>query len=415
VGGDRLRIHRLARELARRFELTLLTFCESEEQKRAPLPQDGVFAHVHRIVLPAWRSWLNVLLALPGRQPLQVAYYQSGEFRKAVEALAPSHDVVLAHLVRTADYVRDMRTIRLLEMTDAISMSMKRVSSTKLGYFDLRRFVYAVESGRLADYERAVVRDFDLVSLNSPVDRSFLFNSQDDCERHVIVAPNGVDLPTALPPPITARRPDEIVFVGNLYSLQNFDAAWFFAEHVLPRVRERRPGAYLRIIGPIRKWAAKRLAGLPGVHVEGFVPDLTLALSTARVGVCAARICSGMQNKLLDYFANRIAVVCSSNAFEGLEARVGEQLLLADSLEDWVNHIVRLLTDDLLAQRLADAGRTLAGEHYRWARCAAPLMARLEHLVVERLACAPAKALVPPPVPSTWTEIDAPRSKSSAM
>ncbi len=56
IGGDRLRIHRLARELSRHHDLTLLTLCRSERERRAPLPDDGVFKEVHRVVLPPWRS-----------------------------------------------------------------------------------------------------------------------------------------------------------------------------------------------------------------------------------------------------------------------------------------------------------------------------------------------------------------------
>ena len=389
IGGDRLRIHRLARELARFHDLTLLTLCESKEECDAPLPDDGVFRHVHRVLLPRWRSCLSVLAALPTAEPLQVAYYRSGAFRTAVQALAPGHDVVLAHLVRTADYARELPMVRVLEMTDAISMSMQRVARTKLGYFDFRRLIYAIEARRLAAYERRMADEFDLVSLNSPVDHSFLFESGSGESRepkpeHVMIVPNGVDAPARMPPPLATRRRAEIVFVGNLYSLQNFDAAWFFARHVMPLVLAQRPDAEFRVIGPLRPGAAARLAALPGVRVEGVVPSLERALASARIGVCVARISSGMQNKLLDYFANRLAVVCSPAAFEALEAREGEHLLLARSAEEWASQVLRLIEDEMLAQRLADAGRNLVCQHYRWERCVEPLLLRIQSLLEQR-------------------------------
>lgn len=386
IGGDRLRIHRLARELARRHELTLLTFCESERERCAPPPDDGVFARVHRVVLPSWRSWLNVLAALPGREPLQVAYYRSSSFRAAAASLAREHDAVLAHLVRTADYAQDASAVKILEMTDAISMSMQRISAARMDYFDPRRLVYAVEARRLADYERRSAGIFDLVVLNSEIDRTFLFGAAREANERVIVAPNGVDLPQREPPAQAMRQPGEIAFVGNLASLQNFDAAWFFARHVLPLVRARRPDSVFRIIGPMRRNAARRFAGLPGVRVEGTVPSLDAALATARVGVCAARLGSGMQNKVLDYFAHRLAVVCSPLALQGLNApRVDEHVLLADAPAEWAKQVVRLLDDESFAQRLADAGRALAREHFRWDRCMLPLLGRLDTLIEQRL------------------------------
>ena len=415
IGGDRLRIHRLSRELALRYELTLLTCCESERERRAPMPEDGVFSRVHRVVLPRWRSWLNVLEALPGREPLQVAYYRSSAFRAAATSLAGEHDAVLAHLVRTADYARCESAVRILEMTDAISMSMQRVAATRVDYLDLRRFAYAVESRRLAAYERQVAAEFDLVTLNSEVDRAFLFGAARQVDERVMVVPNGVDVPEREPPAQGLRRPGEIAFVGNLASLQNFDAAWFFARHVLPIVRARRPDAVLRIIGPLRRSAARRLAALPGVSVEGVVRSLESALATARVGVCPVRLSSGMQNKVLDYFAHRLAVVCSPIALEGLNApQVDQHVLLADAPEEWARQVIRLLDDEVLAQRLADAGRALAREHFRWDRCMSPFLGRLDALLEQRRHAQPAETPRSAEVPPTWKAMRAPASRSSA-
>ena len=49
LGGDRLRIYQICRQLSTRFELCLLSMCESEEEMDAPLPNDGVFTNVERI------------------------------------------------------------------------------------------------------------------------------------------------------------------------------------------------------------------------------------------------------------------------------------------------------------------------------------------------------------------------------
>ena len=238
--------------------------------------------------MPCWRSWLNALGALPTREPLQVAYYRSAAFRAAVEALAPSHDAVLAHLVRTAEYARHLPTLRMLEMTDAISMNLERVNSLEAGYFDLRQWIYAIEAPRLRDYERNVTKGFDVVTLVSEVDKAYLVADSNAAAR-VLVVPNGVDSPDALPPPQSVRNPDEIAFVGHLSTLQNYDAVWFFAHNVLPRLRARRPRTVFRIIGPIRPLAARSLSAIPGVRVEGVVPCLSTALATARVGVCPTR------------------------------------------------------------------------------------------------------------------------------
>jgi glycosyltransferase involved in cell wall biosynthesis len=381
IGGDRLRIHRLARELSRQHDLTLVTFCETVRDTVAPLPEDGVFKEVHRVVLPRWQSWLNSAAGLRASDPLQVAHYRSAQFREIVQRLAPSHDAVIAHLIRTAEYARDLPLVRILDMSDAISMSMHRVASTEGEHWDFRRSLYGIEARRLLNYERSIAKSFNLVTLISPIDVQYVFDGQTDAADNVLVVRNGADVPGRMPPPQSVRARNEIVFLGNLHSLQNFDGAWFFARHVLPRVRERHPETILRIIGDVRNLGRRRLAALPGVRVEGFAPNLTTALATARIGVCPIRLGAGVKNKVLDYFANRLAVVCSSNGLEGLRARPNEHLLIANRVEEWTAQVCHLLEDDLAAQRLADAGRELAVARYRWDDCAEPLLTRVNALL----------------------------------
>ena len=385
IGGDRVRIHRLIRELAPYHDFTLVTFCRSRVERDAPLPADGVFKSVHRIVLPYWRSFTNTLGAVATGEPLQVAFYRSSEFRATVEALAPSHDAVLAHLVRTAEYARGLPLLRILEMTDAISMNLARVASLRAGYFDLRRWIYALEAPRMRAYERRIVDAFDVVSLTSEVDKSFLMRGAVEGDGRMLVVPNGVDAPDAMPSAQAVRNPDEIAFVGHMGTLQNYDAAWFFAHDVLPRIRAQRPGAVFRIIGPIGSANARRLGRLPGVRVEGVVPSVPEALASARVGVCPTRAGSGIQNKVLDYFASRLAVVCSPCGAEGIEgARPGKHLLIAREPAEWADRVLSLLGDEPLAQRLADAGRGFARDRFRWAQRVQPLARTLDCLFEQR-------------------------------
>jgi glycosyltransferase involved in cell wall biosynthesis len=386
IGGDRLRVHRIARELSKHHDLTLLTLCRSEKETVAPIPEDGVFRDVHRVVLPAWRSVLNAAKALSSSDPLQVAYYHSSRFREMLQRLAPEHDVALAHLIRTAEHVRDLPTVRVLDMSDALSMSMHRIIRSRGEHLDIRRLFYGIEARRLLAHERRIAREFDLVTLTSQVDADYVFESGSHCAKSVMIMANGADIPAHTPPPQSRRTRNEIAFVGNLQSLQNFDGLWFFARHVLPRVRRQHPDTVLRVIGHVRPMARRRLAALPGVQVEGFIPNLSAALATARIGVCPIRLGAGVKNKVLDYFANRLAVVSTSCGLEGLEARPNEHLLVADSVDEWLTQITRLLDDDLAAQRFADAGRELVRARYRWDNCVDPLVARLNKLLAERPA-----------------------------
>ena len=204
----------------------------------ASVPEDGVFDRVERVFLPKWRSFLNTLLALPTRLPLQVAYYQSEAFRRLIAKHLPGHSLCLAHLIRTGDYVRDLPLPSVLEMTDAISLNYSRLGETQTPW-SLKSLVFRLESRRLRPYEQKILGNFSLVSLVSEVDRSFLTGGDDIGK--VIVSSNGVDVENLAP--IWDRVPREmtVLFIGNMDTLQNMDAALYFAGQVLPSSGAKHP------------------------------------------------------------------------------------------------------------------------------------------------------------------------------
>jgi len=369
IGGDRVRIYEICRELARQNDLTLLSLCDTQAELHATLPNDGVFQHIERVYLPKWRSAVNVLSAFPGTTPLQVAYYRSGKFARRVRELLPMHEICLAHLIRAGEYIRSIDRPKVLEMTDAISLNYQRVR--KLGKLSqAKALIYILEAKRLLKYEQSIINDFDLVTLVSHYDREFLLQGRD--VDHVIVCSNGVNLETL---PYRERRCSErvIVFIGNMMSLQNLDACHYFIEEVLPLLR-RHFDCRFRAIGRITAKNAARLARYEGVEVLSNVPRVADAVGDAIVGVAPIRIGAGIQNKILEYMALGLPAITSSIGLEGLDAVPGKEILLADKPEEYVEHIGRILQDKEYAIDLARAAYAYVKRAHNWSTRLAPLV-----------------------------------------
>jgi glycosyltransferase involved in cell wall biosynthesis len=372
VGGDRLRLYRICVELAKDHELTLLSLCDDRADLDAVVPDDGVFARVERFYLPAWRSWAASLAAIPSRTPLQVAYYRLGRFSVRARELAASHDGVLAHLIRTGAAVADLPGPKFLELTDAISLNYERAKSASSRHrLDPRTIAYRLETGRLKPFEQRIVERFDRSFLVSDVDLDHLFASGDPRRDQVLVVGNGVDT-DALAYDFAPEGTD-VAFIGNLASLQNFDAALHFASDVLPLVRRARPGTRFRVVGRIDSDDAARLAALDGVDVTGEVDSVADAVRGAGVGVASLRIGAGVQNKVLEYFALGLPCVSTPLALEGFGAQEGRELLVAESAEAQARAVLRLLDDRPLAERIARSARDYVERHHSWAQVLAPL------------------------------------------
>jgi glycosyltransferase involved in cell wall biosynthesis len=82
--------------------------------------------------------------------------------------------------------------------------------------------------------------------------------------------------------------------------------------------------------------------------------------------VVPLRAGGGMRVRILEAFARGMPVVTSPVGLEGIEARPGEEVLVADSPEAFAGEVVRLLQDRELRDRLAVRGRALAEARYDW-------------------------------------------------
>lgn len=375
VGGDRLRIFQVCKALSGRFSLTLLSLCESEEEMDMPLPVDGVFDRVERVLLPRYRSYLNTLRALVGSTPLQVAYYRSPAYARAVDRLLPEHDGVLSHLIRCAEYVRGSTKPRILEMTDAISLNYERVCQHK-NVAGLKAQVYRLESARLLSYERKIVEAFDLSVLVSETDKAHLVGASHE---KVVVCSNGVAL-DHLPFKDRYASQPVIVYIGNMASVQNMDACLHFARDVMPLVRQR-VDATFRVVGRISDSDAAKLRAFPNVEVTGSVDNMAAAVEDARLGVCPVRLAAGVQNKVLEYMALGLPVVTSSIGLEGFAAQPERDLLVADTPEGYTQAIARLWGDEALKRQMAINGRAYVDEHHRWQSRLMPLVERIAILL----------------------------------
>ena len=156
-----------------------------------------------------------------------------------------------------------------------------------------------------------------------------------------------------------------IALVGLLTYEPNTDAAWYFVEKVLPRVRDQLSGVRLKLIGRYDTFV-EPLATFPGIELRGEVPDVSAELAEADLSIVPIRFGGGTRVKVLESFARRIPVVSTTIGYEGIEAVPGEHLLVGDDPAGFANACVRLLEDQALRVQITDAAYELWFRKYRW-------------------------------------------------
>jgi polysaccharide biosynthesis protein PslH len=176
------------------------------------------------------------------------------------------------------------------------------------------------------------------------------------------VIPNGVDLATFAPMDLP-RRTETIVFVGNYAYGPNHDAALLLARDILPEVQAAVPGARLQLVGHAPPPDLLALAS-PDVQVTGRVEDVRPYLAAAGVFASPLRTGAGIKNKILEAMAMATPVVASPISMDGIAARPGQDVLVAQP-DAFAAAIVQVMRDDALRAQLAGARRVVV-DGYGW-------------------------------------------------
>jgi len=151
------------------------------------------------------------------------------------------------------------------------------------------------------------------------------------------------------------------VMLGLLSLAHNEDGLVWFLREVLPRLREREPGATLTVVGRGAGTRVTELAAAAGdaVRLMGWVDDLDELLCRSAALVNPLRFGSGIKLKVLEALARGLPVVSTPVGADGIEAGPGTGITVADTPDAFAAAMVELTAPE----RAGAAGRE-ASEHY---------------------------------------------------
>jgi glycosyltransferase involved in cell wall biosynthesis len=201
-----------------------------------------------------------------------------------------------------------------------------------------------------------------------------------DHASRVHLVPNAVDLDDfefVLP---SARRGENLLFVGHLGYGPNIDAATTMARKVFPEVRREFPDTRCVIAGAAPARTVRALAG-DGVEVVADPQDLVPLWSGAGVLVCPLRWGGGSRVKILEAAARGVPVASTPFGVEGLELESGVHFGEGGAVRELAEATAVLLGDRAAADRTARAAREAVERHHSWARLRSAMMELYEGLL----------------------------------
>ncbi len=389
--GTTLRNFNILKNLAPRHEIHLLSFGTPDELNDSPLRE---FCARIEIVPPPTRSMLQ--------RALETFFHPLPDMARRL------HSPTLAQKLETllTENKYDVVQIEGIEMANVWKLevgSWKLDTKSPIFVFDdhnaewtLQQSAYDtdrknpkrwhaalyswIQYNKLKQFERAICLEADAVVAVSQQDAGAIASL--DSNIKPIVIPNGVDCEYYVPSDGVCAKPlaeVSVVFTGKMDFRPNVDACVWFAEEILPALRNEIPLAHVSFVGQKPSPKVLALKNYKGIEVTGFVPDTRPYIADAAVFAAPLRMGSGTRLKVLEAMAMGKAIVSTSFGVSGIDCANGRDVLIADDAKEFARAITLLMRDRERARELGRNARKLAEEKYDWEK----LIPRFEELYLK--------------------------------
>jgi sugar transferase (PEP-CTERM/EpsH1 system associated) len=375
--GGKLRTWHLMRHLARRHDITYVSFGDPSQTAAdikgmrevasdvVTIPRTDPAKGTARFYLDASRYLLEPI-------PYAVAKYRAAAYRAEVGRLVRTRgfDAVVSDFLPPVVNMPQTLPCPTILFTHNVEAEIWRRHAENAAN-PVTRFLLREQWKRMLRFERESFERFDLVLCVSDADRhTFDRLYPDSLKAPAHVIKTGVDTEYFAPVAEPAARPSHLVFTGSMDWLPNEDGMQYFVREILPRVRQAEPDATLSIIGRSPTPAVKRLAETAGVEVTGRVDDVRPHIAEGSVYIVPLRIGGGTRLKIFEAMAMGKAVVSTTVGAEGLPVTPGHDIVIADEPARFAQAVVHLIRDAEFRQRIECSARQLVVERYDWSAVA---------------------------------------------
>jgi polysaccharide biosynthesis protein PslH len=290
------------------------------------------------------------------------------EIASVLDSFRP--DIVVVEglwLQRYLETVRDSGCFVIFDAHNVEAALVRELAHTNERQDLEGRLIRDVLPARTEMIERRALHAADQIWVCSDEDARRLTGMYDPIAP-VLVVPNGV-------------RPDDfqqnaacrdtasltLLFTGFFAHAPNTVAAAFLIDEILPRLAATCEAWRLLLVGGMPSAGMLAAAAADArIVVTGAVADVRPWLASATVVTVPLFHGSGTRFKILEAFAAGRPVISTAKGAEGLGARHGEHLMIAESADAFVDAALAIWQDSALADRLTAGGRELLIERFSW-------------------------------------------------
>ncbi len=323
-------------------EMTLLAMNTSKHHsdlKRLP----NTFDHYTKIETVEITNEVTVFGAIANlfsNQSYHVSRFVSAEFeRKLIELLVDKDfDIIQLETLYVTPYIpiiRKYSTAKIVLRSHNIEHEIWQRITENISFLP-KKWYLSYLTIKLRRFEIAQMYRYDaLVAIS---ERDLEFHRNLGYEREAISIPIGLDERDYTANDKSFHQPLSLCFIGSLDWAPNIEGLVWFLKNIWVSLERRYPKLKLHIAGRnapewLYKWQSEK------VLIYGEVPSAVEFINKHSVMVVPLLSGSGMRAKILEGMALGKVVLTTSLGLEGIEARHKQEVLVADTLEEFITCI----------------------------------------------------------------------------
>ena len=360
--GDKLRAFHQIKELSSTYSITLIATTDSKVSKESIEQLRKYCSTIYIFRLSKISIAFNLFVQLFTKKPFQIGYFYSSKnyyrINKILDEIKPDH--IYCQLIRVSEFVKNYHHCKkTIDYMDALSKGIER-RIEKAPFYS--KWLFKIESKRLAIYERQIFDYFENHIIISDQDRELILHPK---KSTIECIPNGVD--NSFFETISEQKKYDLLFVGNMSYAPNVEAANYISTELIPNLKKSNPTISFLISGANPHSSILKLAkNNSTISVSGWVDDIRKSYAQGKIFVAPMMIGTGMQNKLIEAMAMGIPCITTSLANNAIKALNNESIIVANTKEEFIDAIEKLLSDSIYYSKIADGGKAFVKNNYNW-------------------------------------------------
>ena len=223
-----------------------------------------------------------------------------------------------------------------------------------------RKWYLVLLKRRLMKYEENIINKFDGIAAISDIDKQYF--KEMGCRIPIETIPIGIDYEFINNDKIKPE-PSSLFFIGTLDWMPNVDGLKWFLNECWEEIHKVFPFLNFYIAG---KYSNNFHLDkeFPNVTIVGEIDNAYEFICSKEIMIVPLKYASGTRVKIIEAMALGKVIITTNIGLEGINAKNGENILIADFSNEFVEVISKYLNDKNLLKIISDNAKKFAYENY---------------------------------------------------